>query len=62
MESNTRFEDDIADEYVNYLMSNAVPKSMSVNEIKTATENDASLQTLIKALLKYYAITDQCPT
>ena len=50
MQSNTRFERNIADEYVNYLMSNAVPKSMSVNEIKTATENDASMQTLIKAI------------
>ena len=50
MQSNTRFERNIADEYVNYLRSNAVPKSMSVNEIKKAIENDASMQTLIKAI------------
>ena len=45
-------EDDrnIAEEYANYVCKNAVPKAMTVQEIKLETRKDTELQTLIKAI------------
>ena len=40
----------IAEQYVNYLIDNAVPKAMSVGEINSACETDSAIQKLRRAL------------
>ena len=37
-------ERNVADEYVNYVCTNAVPKAMTLQEIKVETEKDSILQ------------------
>jgi len=44
-------ERSIAEEYVNYVCNNAVPKAMTLQEIKVQTKNDPELQTLITAIM-----------
>ena len=39
-----------ADEYVNYVCKNAVPKAMTLDDIKSETKEDPVLQSLIKAI------------
>ena len=43
-------ERNIAEDYVNYICNQAVPKAMTLQEIKLETEKDSSLQALIKAI------------
>ena len=43
-------ERNVADEYVNYVCTNAVPKAMTLQEIQAETEKDSTLQSLIKAI------------
>eukprot|EP00794_Sanderia_malayensis_P006446 gene6446-biopygen4771 len=40
-------QDTIAEEYVNFLSLNAVPKAMTIDEIETETQNDPTLQAAI---------------
>ncbi len=40
----------VADDYVNYIAHNAVPKSMSINDICDATQSDATLLTVIRSV------------
>ncbi|KAK3720930.1 hypothetical protein QZH41_014537, partial [Actinostola sp. cb2023] len=44
-------ERSIAEEYVNYVCNNAVPKAMTLQEIKVQTKKDPELQTLITAIM-----------
>ena len=43
-------ERNVADEYVNYVSTNAIPKAMALQEIQAETEKDYTLQSLIKAI------------
>ena len=43
-------ERNVANEYVNYLCTNAIPKAMTLQEIQVQTEKDLTLQSLIKAI------------
>ena len=43
-------ERSIAEDYVNYVCNQAVPKAMTLQEIKLESEKDVSLQALIKAI------------
>ena len=43
-------ERNVADEYVNYVCSDAIPKAMTLQEIQAETEKDPTLQSLIKAI------------
>ena len=43
-------ERNVADEYVNYVCTNAIPKAMTLQEIQAETEKDPTLQSLIKAI------------
>ena len=45
-----REERNIAEDYVNYICNRAVPKAMTLQEIKSEVEKDTSLQALIKAI------------
>ena len=49
---NTRTSNkrNVADEYVNYVCNNAVPKAMTLSDIKSETKEDSVLQSLIKAI------------
>ena len=40
----------VADEYVNCVCTNAVPKTMTLQEIQAETEKDSTLQSPIKAI------------
>ena len=40
----------IAEDFVNYVCNRALPKAMTLQEIKSETEKDSSLQVLIKAI------------
>ena len=40
----------VADEYVNYVCTNAIPKAMTIQDIQAETEKDPTLQSLIKAI------------
>ena len=40
----------IAEDYVNYVCNRAVPKAMTLQDIKSVTEKDSLLQALIKAI------------
>ena len=46
----TSREEKIAEEYVNYVTNESVPKAMTLTEMKKATENDATLQAVIRAV------------
>jgi len=46
----TTAERNVADEYVNYVCTNAIPKVMTLQEIQAETEKDSTLQSLIKAI------------
>ena len=43
-------ERNVADEYVNYVCTNAIPKAMTLQEIQAEAEKDSTLQSLIKAI------------
>lgn len=43
--------DNIAEAYVNYVVANAVPKAMTIDDVRTNTQNDPQLQKLMKAIL-----------
>ena len=43
-------ERNVADEYVNYICTNAIPKAMRLQEIQAETEKDSTLQSLIKVI------------
>lgn len=43
-------EPNLADVYVNYVSTNAVPKAMTLEEIKQETKHDAEMQAVIKAV------------
>ena len=43
-------ERNVADEYVNYVCTNAIPKAMTLQEIQAEIEKDSTLQSLIKAI------------
>ena len=45
-----REECNIAEDYVNYIRNRAIPKAMTLQEVKSETEKDISLQALIKAV------------
>jgi len=47
--ANSR-EQKIAEEYINYISSHAIPKAMTVKEVATATARDNTLQHVIKCL------------
>ncbi|CAB4036008.1 Hypothetical predicted protein [Paramuricea clavata] len=46
----TTIEEKIADNYVNYIINNAVPKSMTLQEIKEATLSDTNLKKVLECL------------
>ena len=46
----TTIEEKIADNYVNYIINNAVPKSMTLQEIKEATLSDTILKKVLECL------------
>ena len=43
-------EEKVADEYINYIFTNAVPKALTPEEVMVATKADATLQAVISAL------------
>ena len=43
-------EQNLAEDYVNFVCTNAVPKTMSLEEIKQETKEDVELQAVIKAV------------
>jgi len=43
-------ERNVADEYVNYVCTNVIPKAMTLQEIQVETEKDSTLQSLIKVI------------
>ena len=43
-------ERNVADEYVNYVCTDAIPKAMTPQEIQVETEKDPTLKSLIKAI------------
>ena len=43
-------EQSVAEDYVNYVCTNAVPKAMTLEEIKQETKRDAEMQAVIKAV------------
>jgi hypothetical protein len=45
-----RIEETIADNYVNYIINNAVQKSMTLQEIKEATLSDTILKKVLECL------------
>jgi len=48
--STAREEQNLAEDYVNYVCSNAVLKAMTLEEIKQETKHDAEMQAVIKAV------------
>jgi hypothetical protein len=38
----------VADDYVNFVIANTIPKSMTIDEIKAATKTDSMLQKIIQ--------------
>ena len=44
-------EDKIAEEYINYISTNCVPKAMSIESVRDATRSDVTLQGVMSALL-----------
>ena len=49
--SPSKKEEQIAEEYTNYLADTSVPKSMSTEEVATATQSDPTLCSVIKGLV-----------
>lgn len=49
-DAKTRHESRVADEYVSFLLSNLVPKAMTLREITDATKADPTLQAVISAV------------
>ena len=45
-----RVQEDVAEEYVNFLTAHAVPKAMTLKEIKEETKKDEILQELVKII------------
>ena len=43
-------EQNLAEDYVNFVCNNAVPKAMTLEEIKQATKEDVELQAVVKAV------------
>lgn len=43
-------EQNLAEDYANYVCSNAVPRAMTLEEIKHETRNDAEMQAVVKAV------------
>ncbi|XP_044162834.1 uncharacterized protein LOC122947518 [Acropora millepora] len=43
-------ERNVAENYVNYVCTNAIPKAMTLQEIQAETKEDPTLQSLIKAI------------
>ena len=43
-------EEKVADEYINYIFTNAVPKALTPEEVMVATKEDVTLQAVISAL------------
>ena len=48
--SATSREEKVAEQHINYIIANAVPKSMSLDEIKTATKEDVALNLCMTAM------------
>jgi hypothetical protein len=46
----TRREEKVAEEYINYIFTNAVPKALTPEEVMVATKEDVTLQAVISAL------------
>jgi hypothetical protein len=46
----TPFPDNIAENYVNYLCNNIIPKAMTLSEVQKETKNDSTLQKLSQAI------------
>ena len=46
----TPFPDNIAENYVNYLCNNIIPKAMTLSEVQKETKNDSTLQKLSQAV------------
>ena len=46
----TPFPDNIAENYVNYLCNNIIPKAMTLSEVQKETKNDSTLQKLSHAV------------
>ena len=46
----SRREEKVAEEYINYVFTNAVPKALTQEEIMIAAKEDATLQAVILAL------------
>ncbi|XP_028418333.1 uncharacterized protein K02A2.6-like [Dendronephthya gigantea] len=46
----SRREEKVAEEYINYVFTNAIPKALTQEEIMVATKEDATLQAVILAL------------
>jgi hypothetical protein len=47
----TPFPDNIAENYVNYLCNNIIPKAMTLSEVQKETKNDSTLQKLSQAVV-----------
>lgn len=45
-----RREEKVAEEYVQYVSVNAVPKAMTIEELKNATQGDLTLQAIVEAV------------
>ena len=41
----------VAEEYINFVIDNTVPRSMTIDEIREATKSDNSMQTVIQHIL-----------
>ena len=48
--SRAREEQNLAEDYVNYVCTNAVPKTMTLEKIKQETKPDVEMQAVIKAV------------
>ena len=46
----TPLPDNIAENYVNYLCNNIIPKAMTLSDVKSETKNDSTLQKLQRAI------------
>ena len=62
--SATSREEKVAEQQVNYIIANAVPKSMSLDEIKAATKEDALLILVMKAIKseQWHKVLKEAPT
>ena len=49
--NNTRSQQKIAEEYINYILSTSTPKAMTIDEVATETAKDKTLTTVIQAIL-----------